>query len=581
MRRVRLLAVLTVFMAPLALAASGAGPRPQASRTEPQVIGGLAFKGKIEVTVVNLDVFVRDRKGAPVTGLGPEDFVVVQDGQPRTVTNFTAYELGAQPAPVAGLPAPTAAADAGGTGTAEEAADPTVTVAIFVDNEHLRPVERNRILLQLRRFLPKLMGGTVRAMVVSYQRSLRIEQPLTTDRAAVSRALRDLRRRQTGLSEPDMRRKELLRSLLNMQENDPRRTSGQGGLTQMDLMSRLRSYAESMDDELTYTINAMRQVISSISGLPGRKVVLHVSSGLPMMAGKDLFNLFSTVFQRTSTLSLSARFDRRGSWNALAAAANAQGVSLYTVDAAGLGTGGSVSAEYSQRIDPITEATFINNNQQTLELLAEKTGGRAILNANDVTEGLGRLREDLFAYYSLGYTIGATGADTVHTVEVRAPGHPGYEVRYRRTFVERSLETRVQDKVTSALLLDVNENPMRLEASTGQGSPAPEGRWLVPLEVRVPLASIALLPEGEAYIGNVVLFVAARDRSGRQSDLQRTEHTIRVRAADYPRLRDERYAFDLKLLMEGGPSRLAVALLDRTTRQVSFVTLSQKLRMAD
>src|SRR5215218_9207194 len=59
-----------------------------------------SFGEAIEVSVVNLDVFVTDRKGQPVTGLRKEDFEIREDGKPVEISNFFAESRGtAAPAP--------------------------------------------------------------------------------------------------------------------------------------------------------------------------------------------------------------------------------------------------------------------------------------------------------------------------------------------------------------------------------------------------------------------------------------------------------------------------------------------------
>jgi hypothetical protein len=78
---------------------------------------------------------------------------------------------------------------------------------------------------------------------------------------------------------------------------------------------------------------------------------------------------------------------------------------------------------------------------------------------------------------------------------------------------------------------------------------------------------------GEDYVGRVVLFIASRDTKGRQSDLVRQEHEIRVLAADYERARDRRYALSGNLLMNDGSHRIAVGLLDVLSRQASYSTV--------
>jgi hypothetical protein len=77
----------------------------------------------IDVDVVNVEVFVADRHGNPILGLRPQDFTVLEDGKPVTITNFfSAVAAGADrdspppaaepPAGEGSRPAPAAAATA-------------------------------------------------------------------------------------------------------------------------------------------------------------------------------------------------------------------------------------------------------------------------------------------------------------------------------------------------------------------------------------------------------------------------------------------------------------------------------------
>ncbi|PWB78995.1 MAG: hypothetical protein C3F15_00415, partial [Holophagae bacterium] len=97
-------------------------------------------------------------------------------------------------------------------------------------------------------------------------------------------------------------------------------------------------------------------------------------------------------------------------------------------------------------------------------------------------------------------------------------------------------------------------------------------RWTVPFQLSFPLANIALLPEGGDYVGRVSLFIAARDTEGKQSDLVRQEHEVRVAAADYEQAQRQRFTIKASLLMETGSFKVSFALLDQTTRQAGFIT---------
>ena len=101
-----------------------------------------------------------------------------------------------------------------------------------------------------------------------------------------------------------------------------------------------------------------------------------------------------------------------------------------------------------------------------------RTGGIAIVNTNDFSKAFKRISTDLFTYYSLGYTVSSSGSDRVHYIKVELPNHPKYKIRYRRRYVEKSLETRVQDMVMTSLVFDVDHNPMFVEVTAG--NPAPD-----------------------------------------------------------------------------------------------------------
>jgi hypothetical protein len=273
-----------------------------------------------------------------------------------------------------------------------------------------------------------------------------------------------------------------------------------------------------------------------------------------------------------------ARFNRRNVYESVASSANAQGVTFYTIDASGLAGGGSTSAEHARPIDPLTASIHTLNYQEPLIFLAERTGGRAIVDSNDVTSLLEEMRDDLFTYYSLGYTLSASGADTVHRIEVELPSHPEYGLVYRRTLVEKSLETRVQERVVSGLMLALQDNPMAISISAGiPTTAAASDRWILPVEVAIPIESVALLPVAGEYVGQVVLYIANRDLKGRQSDTQRRQFEIRMPAEDYETRRGERYVAALDLLLNAGDHKVVVGVLDPVTRQASFASLRQSM----
>ncbi len=64
-----------------------AAPWPAAAQEEPAA----RFEGLVEVTEVLLDVLATTRSGDTVTGLGKEDFIVLEDGEPVDLTSVSFY----------------------------------------------------------------------------------------------------------------------------------------------------------------------------------------------------------------------------------------------------------------------------------------------------------------------------------------------------------------------------------------------------------------------------------------------------------------------------------------------------------
>ncbi len=545
-----------------------------------KVTGGLSFVDEVKVTVVNVDVYVRDRQDRSVTGLKKEDFRLRQDGHERELTHFAAYTeevittIMAEEQTGTAPPVPQTADATPLQGESARDKIQPVHVVIYVDNENIRPHDRNRVLGQTRRFIDQLMQPHVQVMVVSAQRSAEIVQPFTNDSRAVQNALRSMNRTYGARVDDDQQRSRIIHEMQKTAEN-PSAANPQQAL---DLEERIRTYGEELSMELDYSMSTIREVMTTLAGLPGRKALIHVSNGLPAVPARDLIDWYGDIYQKTSALPMLSRFNRRAVYESLASTANAQGVTFYMMDATGLAGDGAQSAEYARPVDPMYAGVYTMNHQEPLYYLAEKTGGRAIVGSNEVTGLLEDLRNDLFTYYSLGYTLPSSGADTVHRIEVELPGHSEHDLVYRRTMVEKSLETQVQDIVVSGLMLALDDNPMGITLSSGIVQPASaEDRWFLPLEIKLPISSIAMLPEGDELVGRVVLFLANRDLKGNQSDIQRREFMIRIPSDDYEERRTERYVAEFQLLLNEGEHKVVIGVLDPVTRQTSFATVEKKI----
>jgi VWFA-related protein len=535
----------------------------------PQV-GGLAFQDEIELTVVNLIVSVTDEDGEPVTDLEKDDFEVIQDGELKPVTNFQVFTEDVFKQYSTDGPTLSSDPDASPTIVPEVQPRP-VYLVMYVDNYNLNPLDRNRVLKQMERFVRENVEPPVEMMVVSRLQTPKVIQDFTSDSAQVIERLRGIRTDSANRSSLERDRAHLVQTMQSHEYNpnnlnEPR-----------EVLAQIKNFVREEVTSLQFSLNALREIITMLSGLEGKKAIVYVSNGLPMVPGIDLFEAYSSAYDDDSVFHEAVAYNQSRLFESLVSVANAQDVTFYTIDASGLKVAGVASAEYTDSEDMRAASVGRQNYLDSLRFLADGTGGLAIIDANDVRTRIDRIEQDLYTYFSIGYPLVQSGSDKVHTVKVRLPDHPDYEVRYRRRIVEKSLTTRVREKVVSALRLDVNENPMEIQLTTGRAAPTSVDRWTLPLKVSFPVSSVALVPEGDDYVSRLVLFVAARDDEGGQSEVVQQNHEVRVPADSVERAQEHRFKIDVSLLMKEGSHNISVGLLDQVTRQSSYQTLRTRV----
>jgi hypothetical protein len=67
-----------------------------------------------------------------------------------------------------------------------------------------------------------------------------------------------------------------------------------------------------------------------------------------------------------------------------------------------------------------------------------------------------------------------------------------------------------------------------------------------------------------------MVYYAARDEEGKQSDLQHTEHPIRIPSSDYQSMRRDQITISTSLLVEPGVYRISVGVRDELTNQAGY-----------
>jgi len=559
-----------IFIVAAALVASAVADGDDQPQRQP--VEATTFGDEVDVTVANLDVFVRDREGRPVEGLTREDFRILQDGVEMEISNFAALSPEMREAgDLIGETGATVLAAA----TLPSQSQPAYVV-LHIDNENLFAIDRKRVLTQVRTFVEETLVSGVRIMVVSSRRSLQIRQPFTDDSDAVIAALQRVGNESGARIARETERRRIYAGMERW-ARDAMRSSFADLLNTIDTQvvmaqtqGQIWAYAEEESGVLKDSLDNMHEVVRLITGLEGRRSIVYVSNGLPMTPGLGLMHEYARVFWDNSIYARIAQKDYTQEFRALADAANREGVSLYTIDATGLMP--LEGFEAADRYVPEATASWVTtaNLQESLNYMADSTGGLAVLNTNDVTAGLQLIRDDLFSYYSIGFSVTSNGEDTVHKTKVELPHHPDYEIRYRKWFVDKSLETRVRERVLQTLVRDLGHNPLGLRLTLGEPAPVTGKRWVVPVRLSIPINSLALEVESGDLVSQIELFFCVRDAEGQGAPTQRREYEIRVPAAQFEPNRVQRYGILVQMLFKEQRHTVAVGLVDRVNHQTSY-----------
>ncbi|HWM93693.1 MAG TPA: VWA domain-containing protein [Thermoanaerobaculia bacterium] len=510
-----------------------------AQETAQETIAEETFTDQIEVSLVNLEVFVADRKGKPVPGLGKEDFEVTEDGKPVEITNFYAE---------------TGETTAGGQ-VEPRPVDQRLSLVVFVDDYNMEPANRNAILDGAREFLRGSLSPGDRVMVVRYGRSLEVRKPFTTDISEVVGEIDVIAKLAGDLAARESSRDHQVQVVV-----DALSIGGWGPTAE----ARIREYAEVETSFVSASLNALETVVGWLAGVPGRKAILYVSDGLPAVPGEDLF-IWAEAYsgfrsgQRISAMN-SGTYDASELFRRVTSKASRNRVAIYPIEAMG--------ARWV-RGTRLQEAR-IQNRQNGLRFLAEETGGVAMFNAAQPAQALAQtMAPDLATWYSIGYRPQRPADDRDHKVEVKVK-RKGLVARYRRWYQDKPLSEAIADRTAATMVFGVEENPLGAALEIGQQTPAGE-TFVVPLRVKVPLAKLYLEPKGEAREGRLRLFVVASGE-GKATPVRETRVLkVTVPEKDLAEGKAPDYVHEIRINLPQGSYTVGVGVRDEIATTTSYL----------
>lgn len=547
----KLSAITVLFLASLPLGAQQP-PQPQ---PPPDTVA--PYIEKLDIRVINVDVVVTDKKGNRVRGLTRDDFEIYENGIPKPISNFYEVESETKPVPQPGVvPEKKTAAQ-----IAEIPDNQRRRIIFYIDNLSLAPFNRNRVFKDMKKFLETAMRPGDEAMIATFNKSIKVRLPFTRDEVQVGQMLDAIMGESAlGISGRSESR-DTMKRIQDANSSD-------------EAVGIARQYAESVNHDLRQNVEAINGLMATVAGVEGKKVLVLTTEGFQMQPGREMFYAVDEA-GRTKGWSTSGAmlegmsFDAGSLIQSIARTANANNITLYTIHAGGLGAGNENNlAEFDRATPYSVTSQALSNSTESLQMMAEMTGGLYSINTNNFGEMFRKINDDLDAYYSLGYRAGTERVDRQRNIQVRTKNR-ALTARARQTFVEKSTFAEMSDRVVANLLYRTKSNDLKIVARINSPVPS-DDLFKIPVEIHIPMENLILVPQGETAAGGFTVYVAVGNKDGDMSDVQHQQATIRIPLTDLPKIKGKYYTYTLDLLVEPGLNNISIGVVDDISNVQGF-----------
>lgn len=393
----------------------------------------LAGAGRVQeeagVAIVEVPVYVKDRSGAHVSDLSPDEFRVYEDGKLQELAFVQLMGATGQQAMRA------------------EATESTRHFVLFFDLTFNDPAALRRARDAAIKFVESRSAEKDPTSVFSFSltEGVTMLANFTTDRSHLIEAISSIgiTRARNFLSDSAFLAPQLVRPPDTTSQPTPRNTEEfflehmrvvRSAMQKQDVLS-YRSLVRDYLDELAQFARALDVQV-------GRKYVIFFSGGFDakVLGGQSLREASEDIEQvvRGSFVGIDPA-TRELELNLLKLLEitmsnfSSSDCRIYCVDPAGLSASGSASAEQPQEVSDL-EASL--RRRTALEMFASETGGRVFFNRNDLDAPLQEVLDETRQYYLLAYTARPTRSDgSYHRIKVEVT-RPGMSVSHRKGYYE-------------------------------------------------------------------------------------------------------------------------------------------------
>jgi VWFA-related protein len=371
-------------------------PAPQQQQPAPKPQDKATFR--VQVDLVTNDIVVRDEKGNFVSDLKQGEFEIWEDGVKQDITSMTVVTGGKVNNLLAPPPPPPP------EGIILPPTKPRTDVSgriflFFVDDLHLQFDNTGRVRELFRKISKELVhDGDMFGIVSSGPSSIAVD--MTYDRNRLDEAIKKIAGNELkptdiingpsgadGPSEVKYRAHVAFSTVNDVLKNLETVHNRRKALVYVSDGYDFNPFQDArlglMDPNSPFAQNEFARSQNQAAAAAGQSVD---PNGDPM-----------TQQQKQSEEFADADLARE--LGDLTRSANRANVTMYTIDPRGLVGMGDIG----EQVDPTQWNDFVRKSQDSLRVLAEETGGVAVVNQNDFSKALKRIDAETSDYYVLGY----------------------------------------------------------------------------------------------------------------------------------------------------------------------------------
>jgi len=372
--------------------------------------------------LVQLNVIVEDKKGKLVENLRQEDFTLLDNGKPQSISLFSTESVRpggnfSATANAKSEPSPNV------FGNRVRHADeiPGSVMVILFDALNTSFTDQAYARTQILAFLRQLQPQDHVAIYL-LTKQLMVINEFTQDSKSLLQAIK---------------RFQAFPSLLLTNSSQAFVTAADTGLIDPKAAQHLANMINDMNSKLSdlsdlnrmqITAQAIEAIANHVAGIPGRKNLVWVSGSFPVSISFDS-NENSPV--DTQSQNFMPEMER------VARALNQSNLAIYPVDARGLlipSEFDTSNAHPFSATSPAIDTGVGQDEQVTMNLLAERTGGRAFHNTNDIRGAIQRtLAESRFTYLVGFYPDHGSWNGQFHELKLSVKKR-GLVLRYRKGY---------------------------------------------------------------------------------------------------------------------------------------------------